>query len=207
MNPSGMSKEQKQYVVLGALVGAILLYSLTTLVLGPLQRNWAQAREEIKELEAKTAEASRLIRNRAALSADLAESSAAVGTAAAEFIPDPANPLAWATLALYAVGREVGLDIRAVSEISAPQVLLAQGKDGIRQFGAYAVRIDAQCNFALLRKFLGALEESNPYLCVSGIAVQGRPEQPEEHVTNLTLEWPAWIDRSAPAPRPGRKGA
>ena len=188
MNLSAMTKEQKQYMFLGALVGGIVLYSFFTFVLGPMKANWASAREEVDEFRAKVEEGQRLIESQAKLSALLEESDAVMNAAIGTYIPDPSNPLAWATRTLYELGREVGLDIRAVSELAASAVLVSQGNKGDRQFGAYSVRMESECDFAMLKRFLHSLDASNPYVCVSGISVESRAGEPVQHGVSLTIE-------------------
>lgn len=196
MTLTAMTKEQKQYLVLGTLVGGILLYSLVTFGLAPMKQNWSEARGEVDELRVKVDDGERLIRGKSKLTENFEASKATMLAAAASHMPDTANPLAWATRTLYAAARDVGLDIQSVSEVAAPQVLVKQGTAGDRFFGAYAVKVETSCGFEMLKQFLHALEGANPYVCVSAIRVESKSQQPEQHRTNLTIEWPAWTESS-----------
>ena len=194
MNFSAMTKEQKQYVFLGVLVGGIALYSLVTFVLAPIKKNWQESRSKIKELAAQLDEAERLVKSRKKLMASLNESQEKMKTTIPGFLPDIANPLSWATLTMYAHARKVGMDIQSVAEIGAPAILVNQASNDERLFGAYAVRIETVCSFKVLKEFLQAIENSNPYVCVSALSISAKRDDPETHTVHISIEWPAWID-------------
>jgi len=194
MNFSAMTKEQKQYVFLGTLVGGIATYSLFTFVLAPMKEKWQESRSKIEELADQLEDAERLVRTRPRLEANLSESKEKMESAFQGFLPEIANPLSWATLTIYAQARKVGVDIRSVSEIGAPAILVMQGKDEDRLFGAYSVRIETECSFKVLKELLRAIEISNPYVCVSALSIAGKRDDPEIHTVNISVEWPAWID-------------
>ena len=108
MKFSEMTKEQKQYAVLGVLVGVALMVGLSQFVLAPLQTKLAGARRELDDLTDKIHRAERLIKSEETLRVNVRESTEQLNLATRKYIPDADNPLSWATQVLYEQARAAG---------------------------------------------------------------------------------------------------
>jgi len=68
-------------------------------------------------------------------------------------------------------------------------------------YKGYSAEVTAQGGYDALTLFVRLVEESNPYLCVTGIQIIGQPETPTQHKLVMSVEWP--ID---PSRAPDGKG-
>lgn len=192
MNLSNLSKEQKQLIVLGLIVGATLLYAGFRFGLQPMAAQWHSKRTELATMEGDLRKARRLIASRGHLETTLAESREQLRTAAEQYVPNQENPLSWATQKIYFQARSVGVDIEAVSEVGSATALRGLVDGGARHFASYAVRIVTACSYQKTKEFVRALQDSNPYLCVAGFHIGARSDAPELHTVTIDVEWPAW---------------
>lgn len=188
------TKEQKQYLVLGTIVGIALLIGLGQFVLVPLQMKWGQARLELDDLTAKLEKAGRLIESKKILDDNLKISRRDIHQVADYFIPDVENPLSWVTEVLYEHARDVGVNVRAVSERESPPSLQLFSDEKQVKFQAYTVRLNANCSYAKLKHLVASLQSGNPYLCVTGIEIEARLADPINHQVTLDVQWPMWVE-------------
>lgn len=194
MKFSEMTKEQKQYAVLGVLVGVALMVGLSQFVLAPLQTKLAGARRELDDLTDKIHRAERLIKSEETLRVNVRESTEQLNLATRKYIPDADNPLSWATQVLYEQARAVGIDIQSVSEAGSSSVLSRLVEAGDVNFGSYSVRINTRCSYDQLKVLLREMHASNPYLSVAGLNIIGKPASPPEHDVTIRVEWPLWTE-------------
>lgn len=195
MNFRTMTKEQKQRLILGVLLGAVGLVVAGTLVVQPMSRKWTATKKEYEGLVAKLDDANKLLKRELDMREDLADKEAELGHVVEECIPDPENPASWVTQRVSGYARKAGIDIRSVSAAAARSAPLDDKKDGPkRSFSMFEVHIIAQCTYGGLLEFLEEMETRNPYLCVSGLLLSGQPTSPEIHNTSIDLQWPIWKD-------------
>ena len=199
MKFSELTKEQKQYIMLGAIAAVFAAYCVVNFGVTPLWSAWKTARADYEDLAAKLEDADRLMGSRDTIRENLDISQEAMNRALQEYIPELENPLSWATEKIYNLARTIGLDVQSVSETGTSVALQLQGEKKERTFGTYAVRIVVDCSYEETKQLVESLESSNPYLCVSGIKVDAKPSSPEIHSVNLTVEWPIWIDAALAA--------
>lgn len=197
MNIQNLSKEHKQYFALGGIVVVTSIFAVVNFVLMPMKAKWTNARTEFEALRSNVAQAHRMVKNERNIQAKLAESNDVLQRAAGEFLPDTYNPLSWATQKMYTQSRIVGVEIASVSEVGGSILLQAQTKDGHRAFGSYSVRVITECSFEQLKALVHAMEESNPYLSITGLTVDSRQNKPDEHSINMVIEWPICLNTIA----------
>ncbi len=194
MNFNTMTKEQKQYVFLGAIVGVTSIFASVQFVIVPVKNNWLEARSELEGLQADVEKADRMIASERSLRQNLSESDAQISDAIRLSLPDVDNPLAWATQNIYQQARAVGIDIQAISEVGSSQVLNALVKEKHRTFGSYAVRVSTNCGYADVGRLIATVESGNPYASVTGIAIDARSDRPQSHTIMIDVEWPVLSD-------------
>lgn len=194
---ASMNKEQKQLVFLGMIVGAAALYAAIAFGVMPTIAKWNSAKSELADLEQKLDTADRLVRRTQALRGELAMNQEKLQQAAQEYLPETENTLAWVTRRIYQKGRDFGVDVEAVVPSSSGlQLATIDRTKGTydRKFDLYGVRITTNCGFAKALEFVGALEESNPYLVVSGIVMAVNPQDPSRHSVQIEVQWPLWVN-------------
>ena len=117
MNFAALTKEQKQYIALGA-IGAVLLgYCLINFGLFPMLAHWRGIQDEYNELSSKLEDADRLIASEDTLRNHVKASADTLQAALWEHLPDTDNPLSWATQKIYFEAREHGIDVQSVTEL------------------------------------------------------------------------------------------
>ena len=206
MNFAELTKEQKQYVLLALIAGVTGIFALFNFLLSPMKAKWAAAKVEFAEVSKELDAARRMVRREDSIRESLAESDKVLAAAAAEFLPDSANPLSWATQKIYFKAREVGVEVASVSELGGAGVLQSQIQNGHKAFGSYAVRIISDCNYLQLRNLIDVLEGSNPYLTVSSVSLDAKPRYPEYHGMNITVEWPICLRSDITAKIANKRG-
>jgi hypothetical protein len=189
-----MTKEQKQYAILGAIIGVILVISLVMFVVNPLRTKWRDARGEYNEINSKLDDANRLMRNEPSLRDKLEKARNHSDFVLTECIPDPENSLSWVTQRIYQYARKAGVDIQSVSAGSSKSLSGKKGQEKARTFETFAVNVMVQCSYGDLLGFVREIEEQNPYVCVSGLIIGTQPGSVETHNVSVELQWPVWAD-------------
>lgn len=187
-----ISKEQRQYAVLGLLVVGIVIYALYAFVLSPFVEGWKETKAEYDELDEKLSDAHQKVNRMSQLMMELDGSFTNLMSQADLHIPPPDTALSWVTSRIYAHARTLGIDIESISENSSnPPWLNVPGSE--REFQIYSVRVTTQCGFNDLRAFVERFVEKNPLVAVSGVKIESNDFQnPEQHRVQLFLEWPWW---------------
>ena len=192
MNWSDLSREKKQVIVLSVLLAFGILYGLFRFVLTPSLATFREARTELGELQAKMRKAKLAIIGESKLKAEFKATSDALLRWSRELIPSRENPLTWCTEYIYRTGREVGIDIESVLEVSPGVVPWERSEKIDRKFVPYTVRLVTECTFFDFLRFVRTLEERNPYLSIAAFEISGKPANPEVHRIACTVEWPIW---------------
>lgn len=190
MKLSEMSKEQKQYVVLGLIVGCTTLFAAFQFVVIPAAGRWSRARSDLSTLQADLDDAERIIKGEEKLIALRVESDADLARSLSQYLPAANNPLSWATQNLYRQAREVGVELQSISETNARGVMDKLADDGVRSFQSYAVRLAVECTYQDVKAFVAALESENPYVTITGLSIDAKSDRPLHHSVVIDVEWP-----------------
>lgn len=199
---AAMTKEQKQLLFLGALVGATALYAAVFFGIMPMLSGWTNAKSELADLEHKLETADRLVRNTQTLRNELTESEQSLRQRSSAYVPENENTLAWVTRRIYQQGRDLGIDIEAVApSTSGFQLAALDRTKGTydRFFDYYGVRVTTNCDFPTALRFIAALETSNPFMVVGGLVMASNMSDPELHSFQIDLQWPLWVDAEGAA--------
>ncbi len=199
-----MTKEQKQIAVLVALLAFAGLFMLGRFLLMPMFTGKAQGAAELDKLRADLDKARVAMDNDARVRKSLAESMGELQRSLEQYVAPRENPLAWITEKVYRGAREVGIDISSVQEVISPSGQIWNRKGApVKMFSPYAVKIVTECSYAQLLDMVRILEESNPYLWVSGITIESQQRNIQKHAINLMVEWPMKTGADVPAAGPG----
>jgi hypothetical protein len=196
MNWATMTKEQKQAVILVAMWVFGGVFALYQFALRPFLQTSGQSTSELDELHQKIEKAEIAMDAQEKVRREYTAATAELQKATEYFIVPMENPLSWVTEKVYSNARRVGVDVQSVAEVG-----LASGgwealiRGGARTFKPYGVRISTTCSYARLLEMIATLEQSNPYLCVSGVTITGHEMDVGKHVITLIVEWPMWGKR------------
>lgn len=197
MNFSNLSKEQKQYVFLGVVIGIGALYSLVTFGVKPFIDRWGQTKEEYEQLQEDLAEASEKVNRTSRVLLELDSTYTNLVNLADQYIPPSQNALSWVTQRIYKHARRLGLGVESIDEqtVEPPWMDIPGGE---RFFTLYSVRLSTQTGYNKLREFIQEVHASNPLVMIGDISVDGLGEKrPEQHRVSVLIQWPWWgeLDR------------
>lgn len=192
MNWETLSKEQKQALVLISMWVVGGLFALWHFVLSPFFRTSGQSTSELEDLQGQIQKAEVAMEGESKLRAEYAVSTTQIKASLEKNIVPTENPLSWATEKIYKLARDAGVDIQSVGEMGSSSPAWENLVKGDRVFKPYGVRIVAQASYAQLTELIRKLEESNPYLCVTGIMITSQDQNVNKHMINLVVEWPMW---------------
>ena len=194
MNWKELSKEQQQRYILIGLSALVAIFVVVQFVIKPFLTKQAQAKEEYATLKSQLEAAQQAIHNEGQLIKNVEEKNADLKKAFENYIPNPENPLSWATKQIYVDARAVGVDIESVTEVDVDASPWTAKEQAKRVFKPYGVRIAMQCSYFEMIRLLQTLEESNPYLSIAEVSIASQPTDPEKHQASLLIEWPHWKD-------------
>lgn len=189
MDFKNLTKSQQQYLALGAVAAAGLLYGLFVLiqtVVGIDQKS----RAELQDLTEKIGTASQALHGEAALRQKIGGAGAELDEMFA-LMPEPGNEFIWATERVYELIRGSGLYLGAVDEVVVPS---PRGGASRPMTGSYAVRISATGGYNELRDFLAKTEQGNPLVSVRNIEISGKgTASGQGHALRIELAWPVLL--------------
>lgn len=161
---------------------------------------------ELADLAAKREAYEALGRDRDAVQARLDEAARRLAAYGAAYLPDPADPYAWAVRQVSRLGDEAGVSIERVEEREAPPLRVRRG-DAPRLFEPYRCRVEFSGALDDVVALVRSAESRNPLLVVSELYVG--PARRDEAVRSghALFDWPAWAEAAQgagmpPAPTP-----
>jgi hypothetical protein len=192
MDWASLSKEKKQALILVAMwvVGGIV--ALYYFVLAPYFANRTTSVNELDILAAKIEQAEVTMRGESRLHAEYHLCTEEFKQSIENYIIPMDNPLSWVTEKVYAKARQVGVDVQAVAEVGSSSPYWDSAIKSERSVKPYSVRIVTECSYQQLIDLVEVLEKSNPALCITDINISPQDSTPEEHILNMTVEWPMW---------------
>ncbi len=92
------------------------------------------------------------------------------------------------------VAQTAGVTIETAREIGITQMPQAAVPTAEQSLKCYNIRLTFNVGLHELIRFLEVAGEGNPYVCVSGVVITPRAEDPSRHTVNLDLQFPVWSD-------------
>ena len=190
-----LTKEQKQYIGLGLIAVAAILYGVS-LVVGKVVGADKTSKSELDELTQKIEQAESALNNEAKLYQDLEQAEKELD----EFLrlmPEYGNEYIWATEQVYALINGSGINLKSVDKlaVAAPKKKAGQKKNGSDpSIGSYAVRLVATGGYTQLCQLLEKISQENPLMSVQQIDLSGNASSPERHNLKIDLSWPKLLE-------------
>ena len=186
MSLKDLTKEQKQYIVLGVLAFVILIVLLVFGIRFSLS-SIGDAKKELGELTDKIQNADRTLGQRNKVSSDFQKSMQMIKQYLDNAPPDR-NQYSWATEVVYSAARKVGLEIDTIDEISGPATKTPKKGDIIR-FESYALRISSHGSYESVKRFIESIKADYPLVRFSGVDINVS-KSPELHNVQMWMQWP-----------------
>lgn len=110
---------------------------------------------------------------------------------AAAYLPDPADPYAWASQQIQYLAQQSGVQIETSK--SGPGPRLRSSRDAPpRQFSVYRSKVECAGSLEQILAFARAAEERNPHLIVSDLMIGPTKEEGGQRYGSVSFDWPAW---------------
>ena len=191
MNLKDLSKEQKQYLILGAVVSVAVLGAIGVGVKFSLS-SIGKARVELQDLTDKVERADRSLKNNkrdeAALYNTISELKVYL-----ERLPPDQNYYSWATEVIYGNARDTRLEIDAINESgTSPQGRNKKAKNEV-SVESYSLRIIAHGRYESIKQFLFEIRRKHPLVRITGLEIS-TGSSPEIHDVQLFVQWPFKLD-------------
>ena len=193
--PADKTKRIQVLVALGlaAVMGILALFNF---VLTPIMDSAREARDKIATAQQRTLQSQSELERFTKTQAERDRMYAEINDISARYLLKP-------TFGTYILGvREIVERHAADAGVNVDNMLPigvidmpVRTKD-VKQifFRTFAVQVSGQASYEALVRMLSSLESGNPYICISGITVNGRPETPARHAVSFTIQWPIWAD-------------
>lgn len=187
MSLSDLSKEQKQYVVLGiigvAVIGVLIFFGIKFAL-----TSTSAARSELEEINGKIEAADRSLKKRSGMVAELDESTLRLGRYK-EHAPPERNHYSWASEIIYDLARVAGVEVDAIDEEKSPS---SNGENIAIGLEVYALRISAHAGYAEITGFIRTLQREQPLARIVGLDIN-KSNNPDSHDVQMKVQWPLYV--------------
>lgn len=186
---------QKQIVIACAVIGCGVLYILIQFVIVPMWSGWKTDITEIKEMRSELDDIRAAVRERPEIQEQIDETCEKIRQVS-EYIPLPVlgNYRLDMEQTIRACVNETDVHITSVAD---NDILDLKGESGA--FKVYRVRVVAQSGYHDLVRLFHNIEESRPWVSISGLNIIPQQKIPEKHHVSFIVAWLIWSD---PAERP-----
>ena len=188
---SGMVKDKKkmQMMILGGIVAFGVIFALVHFWLAPTFAFMKKADKDTRTLQDKLDSASSFVKRRDTIEKELEDTKDRIREVAAGVLQSKlGNYILPAQDAIYRLAAEQGL--KPDSIVEHDRIRPAGG--GGNAFLVYRIRININCAYEELVKFIRTIEADNPYAVVSAVSVNPDIKNPRRHITSLIVGWVIW---------------
>ncbi|MCC5844491.1 MAG: hypothetical protein JJU05_09590 [Verrucomicrobia bacterium] len=196
MKFSELNKQQKEYLILGVMGVITTIAVLQNLVIAPTRAKAAAARETIGKLESdvRTGE-SILARDRTNRNRLQTVSGEILERMEREAPPDFSR-YTWALGRISRIARQNDI-FPQIREFGGQRYMphrqnYPQIRDKSGMWIPYAIEVDFRTSYTQTMQFLRALHEEDPLASVGQLTIRANPDDPQNHLVNLIIEWPVF---------------
>jgi hypothetical protein len=194
VNLSALNKKQKEALMLAVMGLVTTGVVLQNIVLGPRQKQAAEARKTMEEIGPDLRSGESMLNRDRNTRLQLQRLSGEMLQVAAAELPPPLSRYTWALGRISAASQEQALFPQIREHLGQRFTFVrrdASGETDPATFWVpYAVEIDFQAGYDQTRAFLEKLLEQNTYASVAQLSIRTNPADPERHLVNLLVEWP-----------------
>jgi hypothetical protein len=193
-----LTKEQKQYLLLG---GGVLVILFLVFFFG-FKATFASARiasQKVDDLSGRIELAKHSLEERA----KMAEERGMIAVKLEELLqnlPPKRNYYSWASEIIYDTARHTALEVDAIDELKRPHLQSRSKKGSSKkkkankiQIEFYALKITAHGTYEDLKRFLFRVEEKHPLVHVMQLTISPGADV-ETHDIQIQIQWPFNLD-------------
>ena len=159
VNLSELTKNQKQYILLGIIIAGVAISGIVIGVKFSIS-TMNKAKVELADLNNKIGRAEKAL-SKSTKTRDDFEQSIVQLEEYLDHVTPGQNYYSWATEIVYSTGRKAGLEIESVDEIGMSSSRKGMPVDSV-YLEAYSLRITARGGFRQIKAFLRDIEENHP---------------------------------------------
>lgn len=187
MSLMDLSKEQKQYLVLGV-IAAIALGVLIVFGIKVSLSSISEARLELQGFTEKVASAEKSVSQNQRNEKEFRSTISELKVHLANMPPDR-NYYSWATEIIYDEARMVHFEIDAIDEMGVAAA--ANNSDATRavELESYSLRITAHGGYESIKQFFKRIAINHPLVRITGLDIS-TGSTPDIHDVQLFIEWP-----------------
>ena len=186
MNLKNLSKEQKQYLIIGVL-GVIVIVGAIVIGVKFSMSSIGEARVELNELTDKIDRADRSLANQQQNEEKFYNTIYELKDYFGKIPPDQ-NYYSWATEVIYGIARTAQLKIDSVNEAGSTKKNTSDKKNKV-SVESYSLRIVAHGGFEDIKYFLREISSNYPLVRITGLEIRSG-SLPDVHDVQLLIQWP-----------------
>jgi hypothetical protein len=204
--PEGRKQRAQVFVLMG--IGVVIVLSvLAQFILVPILDSRRKLAETREEYAARLEKAHRELKAAAQIQVEFDQVTGQLRAIASDYLLHPilGSYLVGVSEAMEPRARETGFVIEDVQERGV-QALRLRAKEtvGLRPYNAYSVQISGQGSYDEIKAFLKAVEDRNPYVCITELKISGQADNPARHRASLRIEWPIEVENVLAPPAAGK---
>ena len=184
MSLSDLTKEQKQYVVLGLLVVVILGFFAISGIKQSLQ-TMDDTKAQLEQITSEVHRSESTLSGQNHVNAEYAETVKQLEQYLSQDLPER-NRYTWASKVIYPIAYETQLTIETIEEVSAPRN--RKNTPNSISLESYSIRINATGSYDSVREFVRKVYEQHPLSRVAGLDIS-KGLTPESHRVQIQIQW------------------
>lgn len=197
MNLSARNRKRLMGFMIFACVG-VVLYSYVVFFVQPLRKAYTDDDAKSKELQEQNDKAEKDLRSAANVEKEYKALREELIVATNRFVLRPVlgSLLISAQNVVDPIARKSEVHVESYSE-QGQSPIPGNKKDGQINFDRYALDVTLVGTYRAIREFVIAMEQSNPYVCVTEIDIHRREDIVTHHPARIQIEWPVFSETKA----------
>lgn len=196
MSPPADKKQFLQYLILGGIVAAGVIYALVQYVIIPFRDARRELPERLETLNRQVAMAEAALPRVPGHIEEYNRIVARLHEIEGQYFIKPVlgSYILEAERILEEHAAATGVDIDGIREAGISASLSAVWRRFNYQLRPYSVNINLMADYHSLLRFIDRIERSNPFISVFDLDISERRQSPEIHSIRLRIQWPIWAD-------------
>ena len=195
-------KERIKVIVLIAIGAIAVIWGLVVVVLKPYRTRKSEKAAAIKDFHERLEKGHRkittMMRGRLKNAEILREIVQTSTVSNFVLRPRLGNYLLGATELIERYAARANVPIESIDEVGTMQIPKPKNRPTGNIFDSYGISVDLECRLCDLIRLLKAIEQENPYMCVTGLTIAGQPNKSGKHSIGFGVQWPVWADPETP---------
>jgi len=186
-------KQKKQYIILAVVfLGVIFKVVQLAMPSGEEGVNPKIANASYEELDQERMSHKRLLSKEESIIEEYERAIKELKQINENYLSPKLNTLTWASEKIYKAAKKVNITIETLEEYRTRSSFEYDREKAGKSMEPFGVRVITSCSYMKMIEFVSYLEESNPYISISQINLQGNDSNPQAHTLAVIIEWPSF---------------